>query len=114
MSLIASAVKLAPLQTSGELIRNVQDSPTEHIDAKLKGSVMLLVTVRKERMKITKIQLEGVSINNTIGSVAALSESLWFSTALKVHAQGECLELHKVCIIGRQILASDRCVFKIF
>ena len=26
MSLIASAVKLAPLQTSGELIRNVQDS----------------------------------------------------------------------------------------
>ena len=38
MNLIATAVKLAPLQTSGELTRNVQDSPTKHIDAKLKGS----------------------------------------------------------------------------
>ena len=76
MSLIASAVKLAPLQTSGELIRNVQDSPTKHIDAKLKGSITRLV--RKERKKITKIQLEGVTIDNTIGSLAALSKSLWF------------------------------------
>ena len=80
MSLIASAVKLAPLQTSGELIYNLQESPTRHTDAKLKGSVTLLV--RKEHKNITQIQLEGVTIDNTIGSLAALSETLWFGTAL--------------------------------
>ena len=112
MSLIASAVKLAPLQTSGELISNVQDSPTKHIDAKLKGSVTRLV--RKERKNITKIQLEGVTIDNTIGCLAALSESLWFGTAVQAHVQGQCLDLHKVYIIGRQILASDRTVFLTF
>ena len=42
-SLIATAVKLSPLQTSGELILNVQDSPTKHIDAKLKKLVTHLV-----------------------------------------------------------------------
>ena len=73
MCLIATAVKLAPSQTSGELIRNVQDSSTKQIDVKLKGSISLLV--RKEHKNITKIQLEGVTINNTIGSLAALSES---------------------------------------
>ena len=84
MSLIASAVKLAPLQTSGELIYNLQESPTRHTDAKLKGSVTRLI--RKERnllrKHITKIQLEGVTIYNTICSLAALSETLWFGTAL--------------------------------
>ena len=86
MSLIASAVKLAPLQTSGELISNVQDSPTKHIDAKLKGSVTRLVL--KERKNITKLQLEGVTVDNTIGSLFALSETLWFGTAVKAHTQG--------------------------
>ena len=67
--------------SSSELIRNVQDSPTKHIDAKLKGSVTRLV--RKERKNITKIQLEGVTIDNTISSLVALSETLWFGTAVK-------------------------------
>ena len=71
MSLIASSVKLAPLQTSCELICNVQDSPTKHIDAKLKRSVKRLV--HKDHKNITKIQLDGVTIDNPIGSLAALS-----------------------------------------
>ena len=112
MSLISSAVKLAPLQTSSELIHNVQDSPTKHIDAKLKGSVTRLVC--KERKNITKIQLEGVTIDNTIGSLAALSETLWSGTAVKAHTRGQCLDLHKVFIIGCQILASDLTVFLTF
>ena len=65
MSLIAFAVKSAPLQTSDELILNVQDSSTKHIDAKLKGSATRLV--RREHKNITKIQLEGVTLDNTIG-----------------------------------------------
>ena len=55
-----------------------------------------------------------MTIDNTIGSLAALSETLWFGTALKAHVQGHCLDLHKVYIIGRQILASDRTVFLTF
>ena len=57
MNSIATAVKLSPLQTSDELIRNVQDSPTKHMDAKLKASVTRLV--RKEGKNINKILLEG-------------------------------------------------------
>ena len=109
MSLIATAVKLAPLQTSGELICNLQDSLTKQIHAKLKGSVSLLV--RKERKNIIKIQLEGDStIDKTIGSLAVLFESLWFCTALKARLQGQCLDLHKVY----QILASGRTIFLMF
>ena len=95
MSVFATAVKLAPLLTSGELISNVQDSPSKQIDAKLNGSVSLLV--RKERKNITKIQLEGVTIDNTIGSLAALIKSLWFGTALKAHVQ-RCKDSAWTCI----------------
>ena len=110
--LISSAVKLAPLQTSGELIRNVQDSPSKKIDAKLKASVTRLV--RRERQNITKIQLDGVTVDNTLGSLSALSDSLWFGNALDQHKAGNCLDVHKVYIIGRQILAADRTVFFTF
>ena len=86
----------------------MQDSQTKHIDAKLKKSVTRLV--RKERKNINKILLEGVAINNTNGSLAALSDAIWFGDAVKAHPHGECLDVHKVFIIGRQILASDRTV----
>ena len=55
-----------------------------------------------------------IDTGNTIGSLAALSETLWFSTFLKADVQRKCLDLHKVFIIGRQILASDRTVFLTF
>ena len=111
--MIASAVKIAPLQTSGELIRDVQDSPTKKIDAKLKQSVSRLV--RKERKRINKIILEGVPVDNTLGSLAALSDTLWFGKALEQHKAGNCIpDVHKVYVIGRQILASDRTVFLTF
>ena len=48
--MIASAVKVAPLQSPGELIRNVQNSQTKEIDAALRKSVVRLV--RKETRKI--------------------------------------------------------------
>ena len=109
MRLIATAVKLFPLQRSGELIRNNQDSPTKHIDAKLKASVTLLV--RGERKNINKILLEDVTIHNTISSLAALSDAIWFGDSVKAHLKGD---VHKVYIIDRQILASERTVFLIF
>ena len=87
MNLIATAVKLSPLQTSGELIRNVQVSQGKKIDAKLKASVTQLVAcaVRKERTDINKVLLEGATVYNTIGSLAALSDAIWFADAVKLH-----------------------------
>ena len=41
--LIASAVKVAPLQNPGKLFRNVQNSPTKEIDVALQKSLVLLV-----------------------------------------------------------------------
>ena len=62
--------------------------------------------VCKEWKKINKILLEGVTVNNIIGSLAALSDAIWFGGPVKAHPQGQCLDMHKV-FIGRQILASD-------
>ena len=59
---------------------------------------LLTVTglVCKERQNITRIQMEGVTIDNTIGSLAALADSLWFGNAVKAHLHGQCLDMHKV------------------
>ena len=60
-NMIATAVKIAPLQSAGELIQvcNVQNSPTKEIDSALRQSVVRLV--RKERREINTVLLEGVS-----------------------------------------------------
>ena len=96
MSLITTAVKLASLQTSGELILNVQD----HLP---NTSLTALVTrlVRKELKNINKILLGGVTIYNTIGKLAALSDAIWFWDSVKAHLQEHCLDVHNVYIIGR-------------
>ena len=96
MSLITTAVKLSSLQTSGELILNVQD----HLP---NTSLTALVTrlVRKELKNINKILLGGVTIYNTIGKLAALSDAIWFWDSVKAHLQEHCLDVHNVYIIGR-------------
>jgi hypothetical protein len=111
-ALIATAVKVAPLQSATELIRNVQDSPTKHIDPQLKKSVQRLV--RKQRASINSVLLEGVTIDNTIGSLARLSQVLWFGDAVQKHKAGECLDVFKIYVIGRQIMEGDRTVFLTF
>ena len=58
----------------------------KNIDAELKGSVTLLV--RKERKNITKIQLEGATIDNIIGSLAALYDSVRISLPVSGSAPG--------------------------
>ena len=51
---IRKAVKTAPMNTSSELIKNVQDSPTKKIDQKLKKSVELLI--QRELSKILTME----------------------------------------------------------
>jgi hypothetical protein len=60
MSLIATAVQVAPLQTGSELLRNVQDSPTKVIDHKNKKSVDQLML--KSRSEIMTVTLDGVTV----------------------------------------------------
>ena len=112
-SFIATAVKVAPLQTGSELLRNVQDSPTKVIDHKYRKSVDRLV--RKSRSEIMNVSLDGVTIDNTIGSLSRLAEAIWIVDAVKRHEGGQrCLELFKPYCIGKQILESDRTVFLTF
>ena len=67
---------------------------SQRADAKRKASVTQLV--RKEHSNINKVLLEGVTVDNTIGSLAALYDPMWFWDVV-----GNCMEVYN---IGRQIL----------
>ena len=73
--LIRQAVQLAPMQSAGSLMRNIQDSPTKQIDYRLSNSVKNLV--RQERRGITNFLLDGVEIDNTLGSLSRLTDQIW-------------------------------------
>ena len=61
------------------------------------------------------VSLDGVTIDNTIGSLSRLAEAIWIVDAVKRHEGGQrCLELFKPYCIGKQILESDRTVFLTF
>ena len=60
-------------------------------DRTLKKSVAR--QIRKERQSLTTVTLEGVEVDNTLGSLAQLSNELWFGTALSKHKRGS-LFLH--------------------
>ena len=81
MSRIASAVKVAPLQTATELIRNLQDSPTKELNPMMKKSVQRLV--RRERKQINTVLLDNVEVDNTLGSISRLAEKMWMADAIE-------------------------------
>ena len=78
--LIRQAVQLAPMQSAGSLMRNIQDSPTKQIEYSLSNSVKNLV--RQERRGITNFLLDSVEIENTLGSLSRLTDQIWFPTPL--------------------------------
>jgi len=80
---IAHAVKIAPLQTASEFLRNVQDSPTKAINHRYKKSVTRLV--QKQRREIIAVELDGVTVDNTVGSLAKLAEKIWIVEAIYEH-----------------------------
>ena len=91
---------MAPLQTPGKPICNVQNSPTKEIDAALRKSVVRLV--RKERRQINSVLLEGVVVDNTIGSLAKLTYAIWLGDTVKKHIAvnlSVCLDIFKVYIV---------------
>ena len=68
--LIRNTVKTVPMNTTSELIKNVQDSPTKKIDPKLKESVARLI--RHERAKLLTIVCDGEKLTSDIGSLKTL------------------------------------------
>jgi len=102
---IAEAVKIAPMQTASELMRNVQNSPSKAIDPALKNSVHRLIV--NERKKLRTVVLEGIEVTDQLGPLQQLTDRLWFSVAKKAHIDGvrnkqpACIPLHKVFCIGR-------------
>jgi hypothetical protein len=106
--LIHQAVKLAPMQSAGSLMRNLQDSPSKKIDYRHANSVKN--HVRKERRSITTFLLDGVEIDNTLGSLSRLSDQLWFADALAQHRSGQCIDLFKPFVIGRQFFDAERTI----
>ncbi len=67
--------------------------------------------VRKESKSLTAVALEGVDVDNTLGSLVKLAEVLWIDTAFEQHKQGECIDLFKPYVIGRQFLETDSTMF---
>jgi hypothetical protein len=65
----------------------------------------------KERKSLTAVALEGVEVDNTLGSLVKIAEVLWIDSAFKKHKQGDCIDLFKPFVIGRQFLATDSTVF---
>ena len=104
---VNKAVKISPMQSAGDLLRNVQDTD-EAIDFSLKKSVEY--HVRKERRGIRAYLLDDVEVDDTLGSLSRLSDKIWFKTALDQHNAGQCMDLFKVYCIGRQFMTEDRAV----
>ncbi len=44
--------------------------------------------VSKERKSLTAVALEGVEVDNTLGSLVKLAEVLWIHAAFKKHKEG--------------------------
>ena len=102
---ISDAVKIAPLQTASELIRNVQTSPTKAIHPRLKHSVRRLIM--NERRKLHAVTLEGIEVIDQIGPLQQFTDRIWITDARDAHKEGvknnqpACIPLHKVFCIGR-------------
>ena len=64
---LRQAVKISPQQTAGDLIKNIQSSPSKKIPADLKHSVAR--AIRKERSKLCTVMLGGVELDNTLGAL---------------------------------------------
>ena len=70
-SLVATAVKLAPMNSASQLLMRVQDSPTKKIDAAMKNSAQRMI--RQELSEISNVIHEGVEVTTELRSLKKLS-----------------------------------------
>ncbi len=83
---MAAAVKIAPMQTAKQLLQNIEGSPSQVIDRTLTKSVVRMVC--KERKSLTAVALEGVDVDNTLGSLVKLADVHWIVNAFQFINQG--------------------------
>ena len=70
-------MKITPMQTGKQLLQNIEGSPSKVIDRTLTKSVVLMVRKdSKERKSLTAVALEGVDVDNTLGSLVKLADVL--------------------------------------
>ena len=91
---------------------NIQDSPTKAIDPKQRKAVER--AVRKERSKIISLELDGIVLDSSVASMVEVGDKLWIERALTAHKDGQCIDLHKVFVIGRQTIQRDKFAFLCF
>jgi hypothetical protein len=100
---IRAGVIIAPKQGATHLRRNLMHaSPEKRIQPTLARSVER--QVRKFRAKLTEAKLEGISVDDSYGSLVALADSKWFSTLLANHNDPDCdyhMDMYDPFIIGR-------------
>ena len=83
---VRDAVRMSPLVPGATVRRNLNNlGPDKRVDPKLKQSVQRLV--RKEKETILSEDLDGVKMDGSYGSLAAVAEAKWFVTKLKKHNQ---------------------------
>ena len=92
-----------------QLLQKIEGSPSNLIYRMITKSVVHMVS--NERQSLYADALEGVDVDNTLGSLVKLADVLWIEKAFKLHKQGEFIDLFKPYVIGRQFLASDRTIY---
>ena len=83
---VKKAVKISPMQSTGDLLRNVQDA-NDAIDFSLKKSIQY--HVRKEQCGIRAYLLDDVGVDDILESLSRLSDKIWFKKALDQHNAGQ-------------------------
>ena len=97
-SKILFAVKIVPMNTVAELIKNVQDSSTKQTDAKLKRSATGLI--RSERAKLLKVEGDSVELTSDIvplKTVKRLAVKFFLKPAVQQHIAGVESSTTQVC-----------------
>ena len=107
---IRDAVRLSPLTTGTSVRRNLKHlSPQQQVSAEMKKSVQRLV--KQVKVKVMAAELDGVTMDGSYGSIAALAEVKAFKSKVKAH-NAEVLAIQNgvnhltpgtVLVIGSQV-----------
>jgi hypothetical protein len=86
---VVDAVTVAPQQSASQLRRNLQlsERSTKHIEPFLLRCMQRVV--RASRAQLTVKQLQGFSIDSSLGSLAQFSDVKWFKTLVARHNDPE-------------------------
>jgi len=111
---IAAAVRVAPNQTASSIRRNLGNfaSPTKEVTPQFLPSVRRLVS--KVRDDITKVNLNGIEVDGSYGSLTELCKAIDFRKAVKRHNDPDVpyhIDMFETVCIGHDIDAGSNVLF---